>query len=91
MNKLKPAEYLNSLNVDKMRFGLEAITQLLSRLGKPQDSYKTILIAGTNGKGSDRGNDFAILCCAGYKVGLYTSRIWLMSGKELSSTARKSP
>ncbi|MGP8154518.1 MAG: bifunctional folylpolyglutamate synthase/dihydrofolate synthase [Smithella sp.] len=73
MNKFKPSEYLTSLNVDKMHFGLKAISQLLSRLGNPQDSYKTILIAGTNGKGSTAAMTSSILCRAGYKVGLYTS------------------
>ena len=73
MNKLKPSEYLASLNVDKMHFGLKAITQLLLSLGNPQNSYKTILIAGTNGKGSTAAMISSILCSAGYKVGLYTS------------------
>jgi dihydrofolate synthase/folylpolyglutamate synthase len=73
MNKLNPSAYLDSLNVDTMRFGLTAITDLLSRLGNPQNSYKTILIAGTNGKGSTAAMTSSILCSAGYKVGLYTS------------------
>jgi dihydrofolate synthase/folylpolyglutamate synthase len=73
MNKIKSSAYLAGLNVDKMRFGLRAITELLSRLGNPQDSYKTILIAGTNGKGSTAVMTSSILCSAGYKVGLYTS------------------
>jgi len=73
MNKLNPSAYLDSLNVDKMRFGLKAISELLSRLGNPQNSYKTILIAGTNGKGSTAAMISSILSSAGYKVGLYTS------------------
>jgi dihydrofolate synthase/folylpolyglutamate synthase len=73
MNKFNPSSYLASLNVDKMHFGLTAITELLSRLGNPQKSYKTILIAGTNGKGSTAAMTASILCRAGYKVGLYTS------------------
>jgi dihydrofolate synthase/folylpolyglutamate synthase len=73
MNKLNPSVYLDSLNVDKMRFGLKAISELLSRLGNPQNSYKIILIAGTNGKGSTAAMIASILCSAGYKVGLYTS------------------
>jgi dihydrofolate synthase/folylpolyglutamate synthase len=73
MNKFNPSAYLAGLNVDTMRFGLSAITELLSRLGNPQNSYKTILIAGTNGKGSTAAMSASILCCAGYKVGLYTS------------------
>jgi dihydrofolate synthase/folylpolyglutamate synthase len=73
MNKFQPSEYLTRLNVDRMHFGLKAITQLLLSLGNPQDSYKTILIAGTNGKGSTAAMTSSILCSAGYKVGLYTS------------------
>ena len=73
MNKLNPSAYLDSLNVDKMRFGLKAISELLSRLGNPQNLYKTILIAGTNGKGSTAAMISSILSSAGYKVGLYTS------------------
>jgi dihydrofolate synthase / folylpolyglutamate synthase len=73
MNKLKSSAYLASLNIDKMRFGLKAITELLSRLGNPQNTYKTITIAGTNGKGSTAAMAASILHSAGYKVGLYTS------------------
>jgi dihydrofolate synthase / folylpolyglutamate synthase len=73
MNKLESSTYLASLNIDKMRFGLKAITELLSRLGNPQKSYKTITIAGTNGKGSTAAMISSILNSAGYKVGLYTS------------------
>ncbi len=73
MNKFNPSAYLDSLNVDTMHFGLAAITELLSRLGNPQNSYKTILIAGTNGKGSTAAMTASVLCSAGYKVGLYTS------------------
>jgi dihydrofolate synthase/folylpolyglutamate synthase len=73
MNKLESSAYLASLNIDKMCFGLKAITELLSRLGNPQKSYKTITIAGTNGKGSTAAMISSILHSAGYKVGLYTS------------------
>ena len=73
MNKFNPSAYLAGLNVDTMHFGLTAIKDLLSRLGNPQNSYKTILIAGTNGKGSTAAMTASILCSAGYKVGLYTS------------------
>ena len=73
MSKFNSSEYLAGLNVDAMHFGLAAITELLSRLGNPQKSYKTILIAGTNGKGSTAAMTASILCRAGYKVGLYTS------------------
>ena len=73
MKKFFPGAYLSSLNIDVMRFGLEAITELLTRLGNPQSSYKTILIGGTNGKGSTAAMLASILQQAGLKVGLYTS------------------
>jgi dihydrofolate synthase / folylpolyglutamate synthase len=73
MKKIDPYAYLASLNIDSMRFGLEAVTGLLLRLNNPQNSYKSILIAGTNGKGSTAAMTASILHSAGYKVGLYTS------------------
>lgn len=73
MNKFDPAAYISSLNIDVMRFGLDAEIGLLSRLGDPQHSYKTILIAGTNGKGSTAAMISSILHTAGYRTGLYTS------------------
>ena len=73
MKKFDPAAYIASLNIDSMRLGLKAIKDLLLRLGNPQNSYKTILIAGTNGKGSTAAMIASVLQCAGYKTGLYTS------------------
>ena len=73
MNKFDSFSYLSSLNIDVMRLGLKAITELLLCLGNPQNSYKTILVAGTNGKGSTATMIASVLLSAGYKVGLYTS------------------
>jgi dihydrofolate synthase / folylpolyglutamate synthase len=73
MNKFNPGAYLSGLNIDVMRFGLEAITELLTCFGNPQNDYKTILIGGTNGKGSTAAMTASILKQAGYRVGLYTS------------------
>ncbi len=53
--------------------GLSNTTALDDHFGHPHKSYKTIHIAGTNGKGSCSHTIAAILQCAGYKVGLYTS------------------
>ena len=46
---------------------------LCEALGNPQHKFKTIHIAGTNGKGSVSHSLAAILQTAGYKTGLYTS------------------
>lgn len=42
-------------------------------LGNPENKFKSVHIAGTNGKGSVSHMLAAVLQCAGYKVGLYTS------------------
>jgi len=46
---------------------------LCNRLGDPQHAFKSIHVAGTNGKGSTSHALASILQEAGYKVGLYTS------------------
>jgi dihydrofolate synthase / folylpolyglutamate synthase len=46
---------------------------LCERLGNPQDQFKSIHVAGTNGKGSVSHMLAAILQTSGYKTGLYTS------------------
>lgn len=49
------------------------IAELTKRLNNPQDAYKTIHVAGTNGKGSTCHMLASVLQEAGYKTGLYTS------------------
>jgi len=56
-----------------VRFGLEAITTILSSLGHPHRQYPTAIVAGTNGKGSTSAILASILEHAGYRAGLYTS------------------
>ena len=53
--------------------GLYNTHELDQHFGHPHIAYKTIHIAGTNGKGSCSHTLAAILQEAGYKVGLYTS------------------
>lgn len=53
--------------------GLENTLELCQRLGNPQNSFKSLHIAGTNGKGSSSHFIASILQEHGYKVGLYTS------------------
>jgi len=55
------------------KLGLENITALLNELGNPQACYPSVLIAGTNGKGSVAAMLEAILRQAGLSTGLYTS------------------
>ena len=53
--------------------GLETTHRLDEHFGHPHQQFKTIHIAGTNGKGSCSHTLAAILQEAGYRVGLYTS------------------
>jgi len=53
--------------------GLERCEGMDHVLGHPHTKYKTIHVAGTNGKGSTSHTLASILQCAGYKVGLFTS------------------
>lgn len=49
------------------------ILKLCEHLGNPQEKFKTIHVAGTNGKGSSSHMIAAALQANGYKTGLYTS------------------
>ena len=53
--------------------GLETTAAINAVFGNPDRSFKSIHIAGTNGKGSTAHLIAAILQNSGYKVGLYTS------------------
>ena len=56
-----------------IRPGLAAIKGLLGGLGEPHREYRSVHIAGTNGKGSTSAMIEAILTEAGIKTGLFTS------------------
>lgn len=65
--------WLESLGPQRMRPGLVRTRALLASLGNPQSSFQSILIGGTNGKGSTAAAISAILTAAGVPCGLYTS------------------
>jgi len=54
-------------------FDLRRIEMLLERLGNPQETARSIHIAGTKGKGSTAAMIASVLTQAGYRAGLYTS------------------
>jgi len=55
------------------KFSLDAIRALLLELGRPELKFASVLIAGTNGKGSTAATLAAIAAAAGLRTGLYTS------------------
>ncbi len=56
-----------------VKFGLQTIRALVRALGHPERSYPTLLVAGTNGKGSVVAYAAAALSASGLRVGRYTS------------------
>lgn len=67
------APLFQNIGAGAYKEGLSNTNALDSRYGHPHRSYRTIHVGGTNGKGSVSHTLAAILQCAGYKVGLYTS------------------
>ena len=65
--------YIEASNQYGYELTLESVTELLLRLGNPQDKVKVIHVAGTNGKGSTTAYLASILATQGYKVGRYIS------------------
>ncbi len=59
--------------VPRRKFELAHMRVLMEALGNPQRRFKSILVAGTNGKGSTSSTLASILAHAGYVTGLYTS------------------
>jgi dihydrofolate synthase/folylpolyglutamate synthase len=56
-----------------MKLGLAAIDALCERLGRPERSVPSVLVGGTNGKGSTAATLSSIAKACGLKAGLYTS------------------
>lgn len=66
-------DYLFSLQNSGIKLGLERIEALMALLRFPYNDYPTVLVGGTNGKGSVSAILASILKEAGYRVALYTS------------------
>ncbi len=66
-------EYLLSLEQIGIKLGLDQIRALLAALGRPDAAYRSIIVAGTNGKGSVTAMIERGLRAAGYRTGRYIS------------------
>jgi dihydrofolate synthase / folylpolyglutamate synthase len=66
-------KWLFDLERAGVKYDLNNITAMLDFLGNPQDSFKSIHVAGTNGKGTVVSIINSMLMEAGKKCGLYTS------------------
>jgi dihydrofolate synthase/folylpolyglutamate synthase len=73
MNFEQCRAYLDSLQVIGIKLGLDSVRTLLNGLNNPHLRYPTLLVAGTNGKGSVCAMLTRILSRHGLRAGLYTS------------------
>jgi len=68
-----PLQYLFSLEHFGIKFGLGNISTLVARLGHPERRFRSVHVAGTNGKGSVTAMVDAALRAAGHRSARYTS------------------
>jgi dihydrofolate synthase/folylpolyglutamate synthase len=91
MNYSETLDWLFSLEHMGVKLGLDNVKELLHRLGNPQDEFRSVHVAGTNGKGSVSAMLASVLREQGYRTGLYTSphmvdfRERILCGRELIS------
>jgi len=70
---MDPIDALLGLERFGMKPGLDVIRRLTTAAGHPDHAYRSILVAGTNGKGSVVAMLDSLLRAAGHRVGRYTS------------------
>ena len=72
LNRMAP-ELHTQPGTARRKFSLDEIRILLAALGNPHQKFPSILIAGTNGKGSTASTLASILVASGLRTALYTS------------------
>ena len=87
---MTPLDWLDSLQGSGIRPGLARMRVLLKALGNPQHACPSIIVAGTNGKGSTSAMLASILEAAGHRTGHYTSphlvdlrERWMIGGERI--------
>jgi dihydrofolate synthase / folylpolyglutamate synthase len=73
MTLAEAEQYLLSLELFGMRFGLDRMRRLMTVLGSPQERFGSIHVVGTNGKSSTARMAAAILRRHGLRTGTYLS------------------
>ena len=73
MNSGQCRDYLRAILESGVKFGLDNVRTVLSAQAEPQKSYPSVVVAGTNGKGSVCSMLAEVLTLHGLRVGLYTS------------------
>lgn len=87
---MTPLDWLDSLQGSGICPGLGRMRALLKALGNPHRTYPSIIVAGTNGKGSTSAMLASILDAAGHRTGHYTSphlvdlrERWMIAGERI--------
>ncbi|MCR4716740.1 MAG: hypothetical protein K5656_06130 [Lachnospiraceae bacterium] len=73
MNYKEACDYVNHIPRYKKKFNQDNILHLLETIGRPDSSFKSIHIVGTNGKGSVAAFLNSIGRSKGFKMGVFTS------------------
>ncbi|MDD2672572.1 MAG: bifunctional folylpolyglutamate synthase/dihydrofolate synthase [Syntrophales bacterium] len=71
--KRDPLGFLDSLDSGRIRLDLDPLLAVLRRLGDPHRRIRSVLVAGSNGKGSVSAMISSLLIENGFRTGLYTS------------------
>jgi dihydrofolate synthase / folylpolyglutamate synthase len=86
-----PLEWLDSLQGSGIRPGLSRMRALLRALDRPHVDYPSVIVAGTNGKGSTSAMLASILSASGKRTAHYTSphlvemrERWTIDGEMIS-------
>jgi dihydrofolate synthase/folylpolyglutamate synthase len=87
----KTLEFLYSLRNQGSKFGIERMQSLCEELGNPQVKYRSIHVAGTNGKGSVCTMLDNVYRTHGYRVGLFTSPHLLELGERIRVNGKNLP
>jgi dihydrofolate synthase/folylpolyglutamate synthase len=89
-----PIDFLFSLERLGMKFGLDNVSRVCAALGHPERAFRSVLVAGTNGKGSVTAMVERALRAAGHRTGRYTSphlvrleERFFMHGNEVTTAA----
>lgn len=70
---MDPIQFLLGLEPLGMKFGLETMQRLCEALDRPERAFRSVIVAGTNGKGSVTAMLSAALHAAGHRAARYTS------------------
>lgn len=73
MNDQECSRYLEKIQNLGIKFGLDNVREILSAFRQPHQKFPSVLVAGTNGKGSVCAFLTRILTLHGWRVGLFTS------------------